>query len=277
VLPGLLHAILLTGCAPPPEAPSELDDLSRYLYREWGNDDERVQVAGLLNLEAFLEGVDEGAGLDDGTKIADRSWALDNLVDDDVASLPSRPDRDLDGMIAMSVARSTPYDVACHAELQVQPDQLPVEKGSATDYTRTFPGRKDGACFPDASCDELDTSNDVRRANAFMATRFTLLKDFRWFDLVEDDGATRRAFYSRSWLPTSFPGEHDGEMMWQSYSIDVWLERPDGSTWRYQVLWSETDTGEDFPIDWQTAAITNGTDGAMADGDAAIEDLGLCE
>jgi hypothetical protein len=271
----LLLLSLLIACKPPPEAPAELDDLSRYLYREWGDEDERVQASGLANLEAFLAGIDEGKGLTKDTGIQQRSWTLPLLTEDDVADLPSRPDRSLDGMIALGVAKFTPYAIDCHALLQVQSDQLPAE-GTATDYTRTFPGRTDGSCFPDQSCPVLETSNDVRRKNLLIAARFQLLKDFRWVTVDDADGGTHRAFYSRSWLPDSFPGEAEGDMMWQSYSIDLWTERPTGGTWRYQVLWSETDTGVDAGTDIELGVIKSGTDGVLSDGDKAIVELGLC-
>lgn len=271
----LRQALLLsltTACTRPPEAPSELDDLARYLYRTWGDEDERVQVAGLTNLEVFLEGADEGAGLTDKTGIQARSWELELLEPDDVANLPERPDRDLGGMIALGVAHDSPHPIACHATVQTLVDQLPVEKSSATDYTRTFLDEEDGDCFPSADCDVLRTNNDIRRANLFFAARFDLRKDFRWFEL--EDGRT--AFYSRSWLPTSFPGEDGEGMMWQSYSIDVWIERPGQRSWRWQVLWTETDTGESFPEGAELGAIKSGTDRTLRDGDAVIVELDLC-
>ena len=61
----LLVGLLLLGCRKaPPEAPKDLQELSRYLYREWQNDDPEVMAAGMDNLHAFLNIVTNHAGDD---------------------------------------------------------------------------------------------------------------------------------------------------------------------------------------------------------------------
>lgn len=254
------------GCYTP-EAPDELNELSRYLYRSWEDEDERVQVAGLLNLEAILA----DAGLSTDAALNDRAWEIGQLEPDDVAAV-DHPDRDLAAALGVAVAFESTWPAGCHAGMQAQADQLPVEP-SASDYVRTFPDTDDPSCFVDGSCDVLVTENAVRRSNILFAASFELHKTFRWFDYETEDGDARRAFYSRSWLSESWPGDNGKGMMWQSFSVDVWIDRGDDTTWRYQTLWSETDIGIAVAPSTEIGTIKGSVDTAMAKGDIAIGEL----
>ncbi len=255
--------VALTACAPPP-APEELSDLSRYLYQAWDSEDPRVQANGLQNLNTFLQ----GSGLSPEQGLGERSWTVDLLKPDDVAAI-DRPDRPLSDCIGVSVAFASRWPVGDHAKLQAEVDQLPAEPTAET-YVRSFPEAQ-AACFPDQSCDVMVTVNDARRANIFIAADFILYKNFRWVPFEDDEGVERMGFYSRSWFAESWPGDGGRGTLWQSYSIDVWIEQPDGNAFRYQTLWSETELAlAGVTEDIVKGTVTSGTDGAMNAGDNAI-------
>lgn len=261
--------LVLAACAPEP-APQDLDELTHYLYRVWdGKPAERVQ--GLLELERQLEAIELSAelGLDE------RSWSLSPLREEDVEGL-DRPDRDLDALIGVGVAYQSRWDATCHAKLQIQADQLPTEPTALT-YERTFPGTPKPGCFPQEDCEVLATVNDARRENLFLSASFILYKDFRWVTYEDEDGEERRAFYSRSWFDRSWPGDDERGAMLQSHSNDIWIERPDGTTWRMQNVWSETKLALDGVNDGTVLfTVKNATQGIYEAGDRSIETLGLC-
>ncbi len=255
------------GACAPPEAPTELNDLSRYMYREWDATDERTRVAGMANLDAFLTTVDVGSDVLD-----DRTWTLTDLQDEDVATI-TRPDRPLENCFGIGMAYQSRWPASDHARLQIEPDQVPTEP-TAEFYDRTITNVDDPSCFVDQSCDHIDTSNDMRRKTLLYSVDSVLLKNFRWVNYTDAEGVERTSFYSRSWYDQPWPGDKDKTTVWQSYSIDVWMDRGDGTAWRYQTLWNETEIGGIVVTDGAaTATVRPGTENVFEAGDDAIGTL----
>jgi len=238
------------GCKAPPEAPTELSELSRYLYREWSNEDEEVVAAGLRNLTSVL------AGQDLAGDVLQRSWALADLSEEDVAALPTRPDRDPADAVGVGVAYASRWTPRDHAQVQVQADQRPFEPTASEHYDRTFPDTQEPECFLDRECLVLRTFNEATRKNLLMKVTFELPKELRW--VVVEEG--RWSFVSRSWYEQPWSGDNGKVTLWQSYSVDVWLDDGDGGTWRFQTLWSESDLGVEFSDETVIATVRNATD-----------------
>lgn len=246
--------LLLTACKAPPEAPAELEELSRYLYREWDNEDPAVMEAGVVNLRDFLATVDLEGG------ILDRSFEVGPPEESDISDVDRPPGRSAADLLGVSVGYLSEWPVADHAKLQTEADQLPAEP-SAKIYERTISER---GCFIDREC-VLVTENDIRRENLLMAVSMVLFKDFRW---VEIDG--EQALIARSWTAEVFEGDGGDTAVFQSHSLDTWL--PAGNdTWRYQLVWSEADAGvssEGLIL----GTLKNATNDIFKAGDKAIEE-----
>lgn len=225
--------LALTGCKAPPEAPAELNELSRYMYREWGTDDPEVLSAGISNLEPFLL-----AEVDYSGDSKDRSFQLTPIEESDLNDITWPTDRNPADTVALSVTAMSPWPVTDHARLQVESDQTPTEPTAKT-YTRSFPDTSDPNCLPEQTCDMVVSINEARRENALLAVDFVLNKNFRW--ATTEDG--RDVLLARSWFDQSWEGDGGDTMLWQSYSTDIWIAQPDGGTLRYQALWSESDVG----------------------------------
>ena len=252
------------GACAPPDAPTELNDLSRYLYREWDATDERTRAAGMANLDAFLATVDVGSDVLD-----DRTWTLTDLQDDDVATI-DRPDRPLENCFGIGMGYLSRWPASDHARLQIEADQVPTEP-TAEFYDRTITNVDDPACFVDKSCERIDTSNDMRRKTLLYSVDSVLFKNFRWVTYTDADGVEHDSFYSRSWYDQPWPGDNDNTTVWQSYSIDVWIDRGDGTSWRYQTLWNETEIlGTVVSDGTATATVRPGTEHVFDSGDEAI-------
>ena len=254
--------LALTGCKAPVEAPAELNDLSRYMYREWENEDPEVLTAGLSNLEPFLL-----AEVDYEGDSQDRSFTLTPIEEADLHAISWPTDRNPADTLALSVTAMSPWPVTDHARLQVEVDQTPTEPTAKT-YERTFPQTSDPTCLPEQSCDTIVSINNARRENALLSVDFVLNKDFRW--TTTSDG--RDVLIARSWFDQSWEGDGGSTMLWQSYSTDIWIEQPDGGTLRYQALWSESDVGSSGD-DVVLGTLRYSIDKIFKAGDDSIEEL----
>ncbi|MBW2256294.1 MAG: hypothetical protein JRI25_17090, partial [Deltaproteobacteria bacterium] len=245
----------LAACKAPPEAPEELDELSKYLYREWGNEDPEVIAVGLAELVNFLDGLDLEGPLND------RSFTIGPAGADTVQYVDIPEGRDPDDTVGVSVARASEYAVTDHARLQTEVDQLPTEP-TASEYVRRFIEPTDPVCFVDHACDVMRTENDIRRNNLVISVSFVLYKEFRWSELPDDGGW---GFLSRSWTDQVWYGNSGNTSIQQSYSLDVWLPAAGDTTWRYQLVWSESDTAVNNP-NLIAATLKNSSDNTIAAG-----------
>ena len=254
------------GCAPTPEAPSGMSELTAFFFREHSSGALADLGLGAANLEALLADVDYTAEAS-----ADRSFAIADLADSDVAVVP-RPALPIADCIEVAVTARSVHAIDLHAALFVQPDQVPAQTATER-YDRTFTG--DPACFLDRTCDRLVTSNDVRRANVLYTVDYVMPKEIAWLDLVGSDGAPlgRRAMTARSWLDQSWVAENGQTELRQSYTIEVWLEQDDGATLRFEGNWTDIR----IPGVTDEGAIRSTTRIGMDDGfdtnDAAIAEL----
>ncbi len=244
------------ACAPLPEAPEEVTELSPFLFIHHENDP-RVLEDAVANLREGLAQIDLDASR------AERGWIPLPLALDDVAALGPEGTDPEDCVAAGLVAR-TAHPPELHAELATRIDQVPAEP-TATDYERRFLDPVDPACFPGQDCGALVTVNDVRRENILYAARFDLHKGFRW---AGDD-----AIVARSWLDRSWTGEAGNTELIQSYGIDVVTRLDSGETVRLQVAWGEVDLGVGVSEDFSRATIRAAIDQVIEQTDEAIDEL----
>ncbi len=231
---GLLPALALAaaGCRKLPEAPTELSELSTWLFQHLEDPDPDVLAVGLGNLQAFFEdqGIDEDLG--------DQAWEIQPLTDEHVADV-DHPDRDPSSALPVGLVATSSFEPAEHATVVILPDQTPVEPASPNLYERSFLDPTDPSCFPDQGCEILRTDNRIRKENFIMSIEYTKLKDYRWSDVLRAEGDPQRGFIARSWFEEEFQGDQEATAIHQSYSIDVVLPDSDGETLRYVALWTE--------------------------------------
>jgi len=222
---------LASGCHEIPEAPTELSELSTYLYRHFDNEDPAYLSAGMGNLRAFFLDVD----MDQAWQ--DLSYEVDRLTEDDVVGL-ELPDRDLADTLPVALVTSSAFTPTQHAEVIILADQTPVEPAAPDLYDRFFLDPTDPSCFPDRSCGVLRALNDIHRKNLVVDLRMETYKDYRWVELGEE-GSGEWGALSRSWLPESCIGDEGAVALYQTYTIDLFLPTEDGAI-RYMAIWPET-------------------------------------
>lgn len=255
-------ACVVAACRPPtPKAPAELDDLARFLFREWGNEDPAAMADGIGTLETFMR--ERGMDKD----LAFRRFDLATPSPEDLADVDRPPGTDPADTLGMAVIYPSRWPLADHVRLQVEGDLLEAEP-SAKSYTRHFVEPVDPACFREASCEVMRTSNDVTRANVLLSVDIVLKKDFRW--VVLPDG--RKAIAARAWDPEVYTGENPKTAIRQSFTVDLWIEQADGTSWRYQSVYTETKLDppslEDPQL--QIDTVTAGTDDMFRKTDEVI-------
>jgi len=240
--------VMAIGCKPPPEAPTELDDLSAYLFRNWETEEEGVLEVGMYNLQQHLSGIDLDVGFND------RSYQLTVLADSDIDDAVTTPDgADPADCLGVGVVAGSLFDPDQQTLAIIQADQTAIEPNSPGQYDRIFLDPTDPSCFPDRSCTVLRTNNDLRKENALMDIPYEMIKDFRWVELSVDGepGSGSWGILARTWVPERGVGEGGNNTIEQSYSIDVVVPAVNGdwAAYRYMGLWSQstgTIEGEDL-------------------------------
>lgn len=262
----ILLLIALNACAPLPEAPEELDELCRYLFREWDNEDRRVMEAGIRSFEDAISEMDF-----DGDRIA-RSFEVPDLDEDDVAGLGIPEGADLPGMIGIALGRRTDWEPVWHARLATMADQAPAEPTS-DEYERSFIDPEDPSCFPEQECGSLITMNRVLKANTLYTAWIDMWKNFRWFDVVDSRGRDtgRDAIVARVWIPEVAEGEAGSTFIYQTYAMDIWLDSEAEGPLRLQANWSETSLSDDETL--VRPVVRLAMDQLMEQTDVTIEEL----
>jgi len=207
----------LLACKHPVEAPTEMDELTRYLLREFEAEDPAGLMVGLDNLRPLLaEAPDEG-------------WSLTAPNLEDLGDLQPPEGLDPGDAQGLAVVYDSPHPVADHVALMLLEDLTPVSPTAET-YARSFTEGQD--CFEDGGCEFLRTVNEIYRSNLLMSMGFTLYEDYRW---VGD------AVLSRNWIAESAHGDEASNHLWQDWEIEVWLPTDEGGTLRLWAMWTQAE------------------------------------
>ncbi len=213
----LLPLLSLLACKSPVEAPTEMDELARYLLREFEAEDPAGLEAGLDNLRPLLaDAPDEG-------------WTLTSLDLADLGDLEPPQGLNPSATSGLAVVYASPHSVADHVPLMLLDDMTPCSP-TAESYERSFLEGRD--CFADKDCTFLRTVNAIHRSNLLMEMSFTLYEDYRW---VGD------AVLSRNWIAESAHGDEDSNHLWQDWEVEVWLPEDNGGTLRLWAMWTEAE------------------------------------
>ena len=230
-LPLLLLVLLAVACKPPPEAPTELSELTAYLFREFETEDPEVLSVGMENLQVYFSGVDLTVDY------KDLSYTPATLAEADIEGIV-HPDRDPAQCLPVAVVTPSAFLPASHADVIILHDQTPVEPNSPNLYDRTFTDPTDPSCFPGQSCTLARSLNDILKENFLMTIPYEMHKDFRWVEMTVNDEETW-GILGKSWCEEVAWGTDGSNVVYQSFSIDVFWPYGDGTGARYMSLWSE--------------------------------------
>jgi hypothetical protein len=232
----LLLSALCACSPPPPEAPTELGELSLYLFQNFNDPDPLVMQAGVVNLLAFLEGFEADVELGVESDAADRAWQLPAMETQHWGGAAHWDGHDPIDQLPVAVAVRSAFGGQAHAGLVGLADQTPLESDSSARYDRTF--LSDFDTWSSGEVDLLQTSNDIDRDNLLMTLTYTAMKDYRWVHLPDDAGS---AVVGRSWITQQYinePGAGTDNEDTMDFFSNVELTIPSGTgSLRYNALW----------------------------------------
>lgn len=231
-----VFALVMVACKTRVEAPTEMEDLTRYVYRNYDADAELQ--AGVENLLVWIED-----NLD--TEQARRGYRLSPLSDQDTVAV-EHAGEDHGALLGAAVLGLSPFDIDLHAETMLLDDQVWQNPANFAFYDRVVESADlDGFL---AGMGRIDTINDIQTQSFGIRIPYQLHKDYRW---VEADFG--RAIVARTSLPEAGCTEGGGNCLVQSFGTDIWIalgSRPD--TIRFTATWNDVDSPAQSFIDEST-------------------------
>ncbi|MEE2828724.1 MAG: hypothetical protein VX498_06030, partial [Myxococcota bacterium] len=228
--------LALSACTPPPEAPTELGELSLYLFANFEDPDPLVMQAGVLNLLAFLEEFEDGVDLSMDSPATERSWQLPLMETEDWGGADHWEGHDPIDQLPVATAVRSAFGAQEHSELIGLVDQTPLESSSSARYDRSF--LTDFDAWLSGDDEFLRTSNSIDRENFLLTLTYTALKDYRKVELPDGGGT---AVVGRSWINEQYvngPGAGTADEDTMDFFSNVELTIPGGEgSLRYNALW----------------------------------------
>ncbi len=224
----LLALLAVGGCKPPPDAPTNLDDLCGYLYAHTADEEAGHLQAGLVNLDAWLEhSMDETT---EGYAISQLSQETVNTLDD--------VERDVSDVRGAAVGNDGDASVDQTAYVLVAVDPMELFPDSYNFYEREI--TEGEGCFLDHGCDWMVQHNsmEINYALGLVAGNKSTAH-LRWVDTEQGP-----ALVHRTWL------EEPAEINWdwlgvpEQYYLNIVMPRGDGHHRRLQATWMVVELGD---------------------------------
>jgi hypothetical protein len=225
-----LTALLAAGCRPPDPAPVTLDDLAHLFLAQVGLQVHARIVAGGDDLEAWFE----RAGLD-GEPTGGTLTDLTQAEVDAIEELRWRPDPA--PCAGVYVISQLSCDLGRAADIALEPDQLALFEGSHEAYERTWDN--DPGCYADGTCDAVDWHALIEDDLVMYDISYEMVVRLR---RSRDEADTPAALLVRSVMPEPAAEEVDSGGFEQSYHLEAYVPRGDGTLhlyamWRYGWIW----------------------------------------
>ena len=235
--------LLTVGCTPPPPAPTELEELSSYIFthardglnEEGSKSDDTDQLAeGLENLKDWLD-IDLAATLE--------GYSVDSLSTEMIQDF-DQSGRGADFLLGAAVATDSQFCTERYVEALVTDDQSVIYADNYNVFERTYDS--DPSCFPSRECMEVEGQSYGEATWAGLIDVISLSNvQFRW---VETQYGWMMV--QRSWLDQPAEVSWEGVNVYGQYFLGVVLPNGDSSI-RMQATWIDTEYGvlpvsEDF-------------------------------
>jgi hypothetical protein len=262
----VLIALAATGCKPPPEAPTDLSELSLYLFEMFDDEDPLVMQAGMVNLLAFLEDYEADVDLSVESEARDRAWSMPALTEEHWGGAPHWDGSVAEDQLPIAVAVRSAYDGATHTDLIPMVDQTPLESNSSEVYDRELLADFDDWVAGDL--DKLETRNDIHRLNFLLDVNYVAWKDFRMVELPDDGGT---AMVARSWTTEQYI-DNDADNTLDFFSnVEVTIPSGEG-TLRWNCLWGSVMFNPEIDETILANTVRNGLQEGFENTEAYLDD-----
>lgn len=263
--------VLVAACREaPPEAPTDLGELSTFLFDEIDNEDTAAAALGASNLRDFLLAFEAGTTADQDAAVSleadgareDRTWSLPILEPAATGGSPLPATADTSRQLPAGVAVRSAYGAQRHVDLIALNDQVPVEPESSAAYDREFTSDLD--CFLDGSCARLSALDTVHRSNLLIDVWYD--QQHEWLAVDMDEG---RAVLARTWIDLEAQEEGGGATIEQWSSLVVHLE--DGAeTLRFTAVWGSSSLNDTLQHDFLINQVCDGVEEGYEDTEAYL-------
>ncbi len=238
----LLPLVMALGCKPPPDAPSDLDQLCEYLYSHHADEDLETMEVGLDNLLAWLDSHWEEAS--EGYVVTELSQETANSLDENEHSV--------EGILGLSMAHRSDHGVYDSAYAVAIEEQDTVFPDLYDEYEREY--SSDEGCFQDQSCERLEALEWMTTGYALGITSTSNAHvQYVW---VETEAGT--AMVMRNWFVEPPEVNFDWISIQEQYYLNLFLPRNNGS-YRLQAMWlvfEQDNVPEDLALSMATSDMT---------------------
>ena len=231
LLPVLVLGMVACGGKPPVEAPSEISELSAYLFENFSAETDEELVAGAEQLLPFLKEHDFSAP----TK--DRTYALEPLQPSSWGAITGPDGQDPADQIPVAVVGKSRHDLDANRALAQETNHVCIESNTTVYYQREF--LTDEKDFVNGDSATLETLNEVRKESFVAKIWYDLYKDYR---VVESEDGDQYMF-GRQWIDQAFDGDGGNNSFFQLYIIEAWLPLKGGETARWFAMYSAVQIG----------------------------------
>ena len=231
--------LFLTGCIfwskPPPQAPENLEDLCKYIFKHLDDEEEEELQAGLTNLHTWLN---TGDNLD--STVA--GYQVHNLADTDIANLDERQRTIGDNLIGAAVGYRHVYSPSELSRAMFVADWPSVVGGTYDEYDRQF--SQDPSCIVNRDCLWLDYLTESTSTWVGLVTVISRnIGEIRW---IETDLGWM--LIQRTWLIEPADISWDGIDLNSNYFVQVTMPNGTSGAIRTSATWIDTDYGA-LPVD----------------------------
>jgi hypothetical protein len=231
--------VVALGCNPPDPAPEDLEDLVRFTFTHYDEDEEGRNDRSLADAAANMAAWTEANVADIETG---HSATLEHRLTDEDLSVLSPAPAALDGPAALGVLvmRRLPCTLALWEDLYLIDDQSTVFPDSYVSYARR---NRDGAeCWEDGSCGQVRWEAAVQKEESLLGVEYS-------FDIASGIRRTEAApvdadepfpaRFSRTWMlaPAEISNPDLGDFR-QNYQLESVWPSGDGIVSAY-AFWTE--------------------------------------
>ena len=232
---------LLGGCRKPPEAPTKLDELCKYMYTHMGDEDDDYLAAGVVNLNVWLDNPDNMAATTEGYLIQNLDQETVNNLDDE--------ERDLTDLVGAAVGNDSAFTASEVVNTIVLDDQGQVFPDTYTLYEREWIAPytdKAPSCFDDMDeeCMYAEAENhSIANYPLGLEAESWSRAQYRWIET--DDGM---AMVHRTWMNEPVILNKDWISLDHQFYLTVTIPQANGKARRLQGMWMVAQLGEDAGV-----------------------------
>ena len=242
--------ILSTSCTffkdPPPEAPSNLEELCQYIFTHMMDEDTTELQAGITNLDTWLN-------TDDNLSLTIEGYQVDNLPDEAVANLDDVERSIQDSLVGAAVSYEHTHNSDQLTQTQFVDDWAKVSEGTYECYERIYDNDADPSCLIDGSCDQVtyQTTSVSKWAGSLLIVESQNTGQIRRIDTEYGP-----VLLQRTWLnePAATSGTFGEQVnLHAQYFINITGMTSSGKLLRTTTTWIDSEYGsldEVFDEDW---------------------------